>query len=204
MKLTTLAIVPLLLPACASPRAGGQPVNTAAAAAAAVASTVASCGSTAAAPTPAPAPDGGLVPGLSARPGAAAAHATQPRATAYRTNGNWNNHVAVTMNADRTALVAYPDVADVGLHSAPLPLADGWLLDRRGGISTRTAFLDWTYADYSRLAATPAPAELMAHLLPAARVVEVHPLDLTLSEALADTARANRQLPAPLCLPLDQ
>lgn len=126
--------------------------------------------------------------------------ASQPMAVAYRTNGDWADRVVVAMNADRTALLSYPDVADVGPGSAPLPLAGGWLLDRRGGVSTSTAFLSWTYAEYSALGATPTVADVSAHILPDARVVEVRTLPIPLAVALADTASANALLPRPPAL----
>ncbi|MBD5246766.1 MAG: hypothetical protein HDS54_01190 [Barnesiella sp.] len=121
-----------------------------------------------------------------------------PRAVIYRTNGDYDDHVVVNLDASRTGLESYPAPGDVSESSSPVVMADGWLLDRRGGVGLNSAFLDWTYAEYSHLPATPSPAEIMAHVIPDARVTAVTQLPIPAMEALGDTATVNafiRQLP---------
>ena len=84
-----------------------------------------------------------------------AAPAFLPRAVIYRTNGDYDDRVPVTLDATRTSIVSYPAPTDITSASVPLVLADGWLLDRRGGISVNSAFLDWTYAQYAAMSHTP-------------------------------------------------
>lgn len=117
-----------------------------------------------------------------------------PRAVIYRTNGDYDDRVPVTLDATRTSIVSYPAPTDVTSASAPLVLADGWLLDRRGGISMNSAFLDWTYAQYAAMSHAPSIAEIMAHIIPEARVTAIRALPLTATGALADTARVNTMI----------
>ena len=114
-----------------------------------------------------------------------------PKAVIYTTNGDYNNCVPVTLNDARTALVSFPDPRDLRYDVAPLPLANGYLLDRRG-VGYNTAFTRWTYAEYAQLPAVPTPDELMQNIIPEARVTNVVTLPITLSQALADTAAINR------------
>lgn len=117
-----------------------------------------------------------------------------PRAVIYRTNGDYDDRVPVTLDATRTSIVSYPAPTDITSASVPLVLADGWLLDRRGGISVNSAFLDWTYAQYAAMSHTPSIAEIMSHIIPEARVTAIRALPLTATEALADTARVNTMI----------
>lgn len=114
-----------------------------------------------------------------------------PRAVIYRTNGDYDDRVTVTLDATRTTLMSYPAPTDVNADSAPLVVADGWLLDRRGGIGPNTAFLDWSYAEYAAFPSVPSPADIMAHVIADARVTATRALPITASEALADTAVVN-------------
>ncbi|MDE7377105.1 MAG: hypothetical protein K2N16_09690 [Muribaculaceae bacterium] len=113
--------------------------------------------------------------------------AAMPKAVIYKTNGDYANHVPVTLNDDRTAILSYPGPKDVSADlSTPLPLANGWMLDRRGGISVNTAFLKYTYAQYAAIKGVPTAEALMKEILPDARVTEVKVLPMTLSQALKD------------------
>lgn len=120
-----------------------------------------------------------------------AAPAFLPRAVVYRTNGDYDDRVPVTLDATRASIVSYPAPTDVTEASVPLVMSDGWLLDRRGGISMNSAFLDWTYAQYAAMPHAPSIAEIMAHIIPEARVTAIRILPLTATEAAADTARVN-------------
>ena len=119
-----------------------------------------------------------------------------PRAVVYRTNGNWNDHVTMNLDAAGTAPLSFPAPGDVSAQSAPLPVADGWLLDRRGGIGTNTVFLRWTWAEYHALAEAPDVATLMANIIDGARVTEVRRLPITASQARQDTAAVNAAIRA--------
>ncbi len=130
-------------------------------------------------------------------------HRALPRAVIYKTNGDYTDNVPVTLNAAGTALVSFPAPSDLTDLSTPLPLADGYLLDRRG-VSMNTRFTRYTYDSYRALAAPPSPATLIDSIIPGARVTELHRLDITLQQALGDTAAVNnlircnlRQLDSP-------
>ncbi len=116
-----------------------------------------------------------------------------PPARVYRTSADYAANVPVTLNEQRTALVSYPDPADLRQQSSPVPLADGWMLDRRG-ISANSAFLTYTYAQYAALDRAPDEADIMAAIIPDARVTEIGILPMTLQKAQADTAAVNRML----------
>ena len=128
--------------------------------------------------------------------------AYMPRAVIYRTNGDYNNNVTITLNAAGTAPVSYPGPGDVGVQSEPVVLDGGWLLDRRGGIGVQTHFLTYTYSQYHALPAPPAVETLMDSIIPAARVTEAYRLPLP--AANVDTAAVNRLIRSGLkdCTPL--
>lgn len=109
-----------------------------------------------------------------------------PKAVIYRTNGDYNQNVPITLDAARNAVVSYPGPGDVSEASTPVALGNGWLLDRRGGIGLNTAFLRYTYAEYAKLAQVPSASELMGSIIPEARVTEVKTLPITLNQALTD------------------
>ncbi|MDR2497626.1 MAG: hypothetical protein LBD21_10930 [Tannerellaceae bacterium] len=87
-----------------------------------------------------------------------------PPAIVYKTTADYADNVPVTMNAARTAIVSYPDPTDLGQHSKPTPLRNGYLLDNRG-INENVAFLRYTYDEYSRLPHPPTLAELQANII---------------------------------------
>lgn len=95
-----------------------------------------------------------------------------PPAIVYKTRADYTDKVAVTLNEDKTAVVAYPHPADIGRPSGlpyPTRLAQGYLLDNQG-INARAAFTSYTMQEYAALQEAPAPAELMA------RVIDKDPL----------------------------
>lgn len=118
------------------------------------------------------------------------ASSAMPKAVIYKTNGDYRFNVPVTLNAGRTAIVSYPDPSDISTDMAPLPLADGWLLDRRG-VNSNTAFTTFSYSEYSKLKSVPSPEQLMNSIIPDARVTEVRTLSITTSNAVSDTATVN-------------
>lgn len=111
-----------------------------------------------------------------------------PRAIIYRTNGNYDENVPITMNGDR--IISYPAPSDL-TSATPLPLANGYLLDRRG-ISSNTVFTTYTYPEYSAFSTAPALDALKSAIIPQARVTCIVRLPMTLHDALSDTAAVNR------------
>ena len=115
-----------------------------------------------------------------------------PFAYIYKTNGDYDNNVVVSYNRGDGTFISYPAPSDVSSDSSPLQLVDGWLLDRRGGVSDNTAFLRWTYGEYCRLDSTPTLEQLRAAILPDARIIAVQRLDMTTFDAQRDTAAVNK------------
>lgn len=113
-----------------------------------------------------------------------------PRAVVYKTDGDYRDNVPVTLNAAGTQVVSYPAPTDLTDYSTPLPLADGYLLDRRG-VTADTRFTRYTYGEYRALPSVPSPAEILAHVIPGSRVTELHRLDMTPQQAAGDTAAVN-------------
>lgn len=114
-----------------------------------------------------------------------------PKAVIYKTSADVRLNVPVTLDDAGTGLLSYPAPSDIFPEAAPLPLADGFLLDRRG-VGPNSAFTTYTYAEYSALKTAPTPAELMKAIIPGVRVTEIVRLPFTTSVAVADTAEVNR------------
>lgn len=92
---------------------------------------------------------------------------TGPNVIIYKTKGDYFMHVPVNLSDDKTTLTSYPAPRDVyynGDLAYPVKLEDGYLLDRRG-ISPNSAFLKWTYFEYSRLEKSPTTTQLLNMLL---------------------------------------
>ncbi len=121
------------------------------------------------------------------------ASSAMPKAVIYKTNGDYRLNVPVTLNAERTTIVSYPDPSDISTNLAPICLADGWLLDRRG-VNSNTAFTTFSYSEYSKLKSVPSPEQLMNSIIPDARVTEVRTLSITTSKAVSDTAAVNSMI----------
>ncbi len=117
-----------------------------------------------------------------------------PRAVVYRMAGDATAaNVPVQLDANGN-IVSYPDPRDVK-GAEPIALGDGWLLDRRG-ISEQSVFTRYTYAQYSALGAPPTLADLRDAVIPGARPVDIHRLDMTPSQAAADTAAVKAAIAA--------
>lgn len=115
-----------------------------------------------------------------------------PKAVVYKITGNATSaNVPVQVASDNAGqIVSFPAPTDVK-GQEPLPMADGYLLDRRG-INANSRFTKWTYAEYAALSQAPTIAEIKAAIIPGARPTQIHVLPMTLTEALADTAAVNR------------
>ena len=90
----------------------------------------------------------------------------------YKTNGDYDAYVPVTLNAARNSLISYPAPSDV-VGAQPVKLDGGYLLDRRG-VGASTAFTRWTYEEYAKFPAAPSAEEIMKNLQERARVVEIY------------------------------
>ncbi len=118
-------------------------------------------------------------------------HKYLPRAIIYKTNGDYDDNVAVQIGGGGV-ITSYPAPTDVSpSRSTPLHVAGGYLLDRRG-IGPGTAFLRYTYADYAALPSAPTPQQLRDSIIPGARITAIYSLPMTPAEAQADTAAVNR------------
>ena len=92
--------------------------------------------------------------------------AALPPIIIYKTTGNYDNLVPVTMDETKTRITSYPAPGDLyykGSLAIPQKLMDGYLLDRRG-ISANTVFTDYTYQEYAAMDKAPTINELMAHI----------------------------------------
>lgn len=94
----------------------------------------------------------------------------------YKTKADFSMHVPVTLSDDKQSLTSYPAPSDIyygGDLAYPVTLANGYLLDKRG-IDGNVAFTRWTYYEYSRLAKTPAPGEIMKMILENDPLIEMY------------------------------
>lgn len=118
-------------------------------------------------------------------------HSALPRAVVYKMNGDYINNVPVTVSADGQTIISYPAPTDLTPGSTPLPMDDGYYLDRRG-INANTRFLRLTYDEYRALRQAPTLEQLRSAIIPDARVIDIHRLPLTLNEALSDPNKVNQ------------
>lgn len=117
-----------------------------------------------------------------------------PKAVVYRTNIPVDNHPAVKLSNSGNELIYFPDPRDIHSNSRPIALADNWLLDRQGGISMNSRFLTFTYDEYAALPKVPAMSEILNSIRNDAQVTDLRILDITLQDAIADTAAVNKLL----------
>lgn len=113
-----------------------------------------------------------------------------PRAVVYRTSGDYDNNVPITLNAAGDGVVSFPAPSDLSESSTPLKLNGGYLLDRRG-IGRNTVFTTWTYKDYMALKKAPSTDELLKSVIPDSRVVEIVELPIAAGEAWRNVGKCN-------------
>lgn len=117
-----------------------------------------------------------------------------PKAIVYRMSGNATAaNVPVNVNPQTGEIVSFPGPDDV-VGQEPIALEGGWLLDQRG-ISENSRFTKWTYAEYAAMKTPPTLAEIKAAIIPDARAVDIHRLDMTPSQAAADLPAVLKALP---------
>lgn len=114
-----------------------------------------------------------------------------PTAVIYRTNGDYNDNVPVSVDRSDNSIISYPAPSDLTANSTPVEVGDGWLLDRRG-IGAKTCFTRYTYAEYSALSQAPSTEELLKAIIPGARVSAIRKLPMTVSAAEADLGAVKR------------
>lgn len=99
-----------------------------------------------------------------------------PQVIIYKTKTDYYNNVPVTISEDKLEITAYPGIKDIfynGKLAYPAKLNNGFLLDNRG-INNNTAFLEYTYEQYSKLEATPTADELLANILDKDPIAEMY------------------------------
>ncbi|MHC1707086.1 MAG: hypothetical protein AB9842_06130 [Bacteroidales bacterium] len=85
----------------------------------------------------------------------------------YKTRADYSKYVPVILSSDKKSIVSFPGIHDLtykGELAYPTKLNGGYLLDNRG-INKDAAFLSITYEEYSLMAKTPTPVELMTKIL---------------------------------------
>lgn len=111
-----------------------------------------------------------------AKPATAGNRQTASSATLiYKTKADYSQNVPVLLSADKKHIVSYPapsDLKHADGYATPIPLANGYLLDRRG-ISPNVAFLKYTYREYAALPAAPSPATLFDSIIDTDPLVEL-------------------------------
>lgn len=119
-----------------------------------------------------------------------------PRARIYRTSVPSDSLVPITLSPSGAEVTSFP--APFDLTQAPLPLADGWLLDRRG-ISPSTVFTTYTYDEYRSLPDAPTPATLRGSVRPDVTVTDIVELPMPIGEGTADEINALIKAGLPGC-----
>lgn len=104
-----------------------------------------------------------------------------PKATAFKMSGDYADNVAITFD-DNGELIYFPDPSDLGPGSLPVPLGNGWWLNKQG-ISYNSVFTKYTFAEYMNLPSVPSVEELKASVIPGAKVTEMILLPFNINEA---------------------
>ena len=93
----------------------------------------------------------------------------------YKTTGDFQDYVPVTMNPEKTEILSYPAPSDLfykGKLAKPTRLNKGYLLDNRG-INENTVFLNYTYEEYSRMQQTPSSEEMKKNIKEKYPILEI-------------------------------
>lgn len=104
-----------------------------------------------------------------------------PKATAFRMNGDYANHVAVNISSDGN-LTYWPAPSDITNASHPISLGNGWYLNRQG-FAPNAVFLKYTFDQYSALKDTPTPSEIKSAIIPNSSVTQFIQLPYNINEA---------------------
>ena len=87
-----------------------------------------------------------------------------PHLIVYKTRANYDNKVPVTLSTDKKVIQGFPDPSDIRQVALPEKLHKGYLIDNRG-INAHSAFLNMSYAAYSRRTQAPSIKTLYKNLL---------------------------------------
>lgn len=137
-------------------------------------------------------PFGQIAGSAGSAPAGSVGHATMgsaahlPNGVAFRMSGDYADHVGVQIDA-AGQLVSYPAPTDILPDAAAMSLGDGWWLSRQG-VTSNTVFTRWTFEEYRNMKSAPTPAEILAAVIPGAKVTMVQTLPMNQTEAFADTA----------------
>lgn len=99
-----------------------------------------------------------------------------PPTILYKMKKDYSQYVPVMLSNDRTMIVNYPAIEDVGLNgNYPLPtlLKNGYYLDNRG-IGSNVAFTKYNYQEYSKLVATPSVKDLLTSIIDKDPIIEMY------------------------------
>jgi hypothetical protein len=100
----------------------------------------------------------------------------EPPVIIYRTSGNFTENVAVSLTDEGDSLKSFPAPADIRARLkavSPVKLINGFFLDRQG-ISENTAFLNYTFEEFSKLKTTPKASELLDEIKERDAITEIY------------------------------
>ncbi len=100
------------------------------------------------------------------------------QAVIYKTKADYSNYVAVTLNSEKTAIIAYPapsDIAKQGEGAKPVKLKNDFWLDNRG-IGVNTVFINITLSEFAKLDAAPSLDVMMNAILDKDPFTEIYNL----------------------------
>ncbi|MGN0213300.1 MAG: hypothetical protein ACI4AH_00650 [Muribaculaceae bacterium] len=124
-------------------------------------------------------------------PGTKPLAAAMPAAIVYKTRADYRDKVPVNIDGRTGQITGYPDPCDLHPGVTPLPLTDGYLLDRRG-ITPTVAFTSYTYEEYSALKSVPSREQLKQRIIDRTPLVAMYRLPMSATDAEADTAKVNQ------------
>lgn len=100
----------------------------------------------------------------------------EPPVIIYKTSGNFTENVAVSLTDEGDGLKSFPAPADIRARLntvSPVKLHNGFLYDRQG-IGENTAFLNYTFEEYSKLRTTPKASELFDEIKERDAITEIY------------------------------
>jgi len=99
-----------------------------------------------------------------------------PKAIVYKTKADYFNKVPVFLSEDKKTITGFPHPKDLMKGSElalPTKLIKSYLLDNRG-VGSNTAFLKYTYQEYSNLKTTPNPEKLYQMIIDKDPILEIY------------------------------
>ena len=91
----------------------------------------------------------------------------RPHVLVYKTRKDYRDLVPVSLSADKTKIASYPGPGDIktgGALALPVLLHKGYLLDMRG-IGVNSAFIKYTYEEYSNLNDPPSVSDMFGMIV---------------------------------------